>query len=157
MGARTIQWLAGSYAAAAALACWRGRLLGGSGALVDLSLAEVANVGGANFMDVFHAIGEGVDAEPSTPPRAFETPSIERTADGWVGFNTNAPHQLDRLPAHDRPRRPGRRRGAFLMPADAPGQRRDEWQARSPTWTSAAHHRRDHRGRGGRTTCRSRR
>ena len=70
MGARTIQWLAGSYAAAAALACWRGRLLGGPGALVDLSLAEVANVGGANFMDVFHAIGVGVNAEPSTPPRA---------------------------------------------------------------------------------------
>ena len=32
--------------------------------------------------------------QPTTPPRCSETPSIERTADGWVGFNTNAPHQI---------------------------------------------------------------
>jgi crotonobetainyl-CoA:carnitine CoA-transferase CaiB-like acyl-CoA transferase len=94
MGGRTIQWLAGAYAAAAALALWRGRRAGGPGALVDVALAEVANNGGANFMDLFHAVDRGADAEPSAPPRHFETPSIERTSDGWVGFNTNAPHQV---------------------------------------------------------------
>lgn len=135
MGARTIQWLGGSYAAAAALACWRGRVLGGPGALVDLSLAEVANVGGANFMDVFHAIGEGVDAEPSMPPRAYETPSIERTADGWVGFNTNAPHQLTgflRMIGRDDLADVG----TFVMPAER-FARRDEWQAMVTAWTSS--------------------
>ncbi|HEV7760126.1 MAG TPA: CoA transferase [Acidimicrobiales bacterium] len=94
MGGRTIQWLAGAYAAAAALALWRGRRAGGPGALVDVALAEVANNGGANFMDLFHAVDRGADAEPVAPPRHFETPSIERTSDGWVGFNTNAPHQV---------------------------------------------------------------
>ena len=103
MGGRTIQWLAGAYAAAAASAMWRGRRAGGSGALVDLSLAEVANTGAANFMDVFLAVELGVDGEPATPPRVFETPSIERTADGWVGFNTNAPHQVTGVPADDGP------------------------------------------------------
>ena len=95
MGGRTVEWLAGAFAAATALAQWRGRRAGGPGAVVDISLAEVANVGAANFMDVFHAIEPGVDAEPSTPPRLYETPSIEKTSDGWVGFNTNAPHQID--------------------------------------------------------------
>ena len=38
MGGRTGAWLAGAYAAAAALACWEGRRQGGHGALVDLSL-----------------------------------------------------------------------------------------------------------------------
>ena len=66
MGAQTIQWLAGSSAAAAALACWRGRLLGGSGALVDLSLAEVANVGGATSWTC------------STPSARASTPSPPR-------------------------------------------------------------------------------
>jgi crotonobetainyl-CoA:carnitine CoA-transferase CaiB-like acyl-CoA transferase len=94
MGGRTSAWLAGAYAAAAALACWQGRRHGGRGALVDLSLAEVANNGAANFMDVFHAVQSGAGTEPAGPPRALETPSIERTADGWVGFNTNAPHQV---------------------------------------------------------------
>ena len=61
--------------------------------LVDLSLAEVGQHRRRNFMDVFLAMEPGVDAEPTDAPR-WETPSIERTADGWVGFNTNAPHQI---------------------------------------------------------------
>jgi crotonobetainyl-CoA:carnitine CoA-transferase CaiB-like acyl-CoA transferase len=133
MGGRTCEWLAGAYAAAAALACWEGRRHGGRGALVDLSLAEVANNGAANFMDVFHAVQSGPDAEPAGPPRALETPSIERTADGWVGFNTNAPHQVgaflrmigrDDLAAG----------GEFTMVGDRLA-RVDEWNALVREWT----------------------
>jgi crotonobetainyl-CoA:carnitine CoA-transferase CaiB-like acyl-CoA transferase len=134
MGGRTIQWLAGAYAAAAALALWRSRRWGGPGALVDVAVAEVANTGAANFMDLFHAIERGADAEPVVPPRAFETPSIERTADGWVGFNTNAPHQataflrmLGRDDLADR--------GEYAMAS----QRHagiDEFQAMVTAWTS---------------------
>ena len=134
MGGRTIQWLAGAYAAAAVLALWRARRRGGPGALVDLAVAEVANTGAANFMDLFHAIDRGAGAEPVAPPRAFETPSIERTADGWVGFNTNAPHQataflrmLGRDDLADR--------GEYTMAS----QRHagfDEFQAMVTAWTS---------------------
>ena len=135
MGGRTIQWLAGAYAAAAALALWRSRRRGGPGALVDVAVAEVANTGAANFMDLFHAVGRGADTEPVVPPRAFETPSIERTADGWVGFNTNAPHQataflrmLGRDDLADR--------GEYVTAADRLA-RIGEWQAMVTAWTSA--------------------
>jgi len=134
MGGRTIQWLAGAYAAAAALALWRARRQGGPGALVDVAVAEVANTGAANFMDLFHAIERGADAEPVVPPRAFESPSIERTADGWVGFNTNAPHQataflrmLGRDDLADR--------GEYAM-ASQRHARIDEFQAMVAAWTS---------------------
>jgi crotonobetainyl-CoA:carnitine CoA-transferase CaiB-like acyl-CoA transferase len=131
MGGRTLQWLAGAYGAVAALALWRAR----RGGLVDLSVAEVANTGGANFMDVFHAIEHGAEAEPPTPPRAFEVPSIERTSDGWVGVNTNAPHQ-----AANFLRMIGRDdladAGQFLSFSDRLG-RVDEWQPMVDAWTSA--------------------
>lgn len=94
MGGRTCEWLAGAYATFAALASWEGRRHGGRGALVDVSVAETNYVGGANFADVFHGLQFGPDADPQGPPRQWEIPSIERTKDGWVGFNTNAPHQL---------------------------------------------------------------
>jgi crotonobetainyl-CoA:carnitine CoA-transferase CaiB-like acyl-CoA transferase len=134
MGGRTIQWLAGAYAAAAAVALWRGRRAGGPGALVDVALAEVANNGGANFMDLFHAVDRGADADPVAPPRHFETPSIERTSDGWVGFNTNAPHQVTSFL-----RMLGRDdladSGEYGM-AGSRIARFDEWQPMVTAWTS---------------------
>lgn len=134
MGGRTVEWLAGAYAAATALALWRGRRTGGPGGLIDLSLAEVANTGAANFMDVFHAIGLGPDAAPVGPPRTFETPSIERTSDGWVGFNTNAPHQVTNFL-----RMIGRDDladgGAWTMAANRIA-RIQEWQALIDGWVS---------------------
>jgi crotonobetainyl-CoA:carnitine CoA-transferase CaiB-like acyl-CoA transferase len=136
MGGRTEEWLAGAYAAAVALAYWRARRAGGAGALVDVSLAEVAYVGAANFMDVFIVVEQGPDGEASgIPPRTFETPSIERTADGWVGFNTNAPHQITgflRMIGRD----DLADSGEFLM-VGSRLQRRREWQAMVDEWTTA--------------------
>jgi crotonobetainyl-CoA:carnitine CoA-transferase CaiB-like acyl-CoA transferase len=98
MGGRTCEWLAGAYGAAAALALWAGRRRGGPGGLIDLSQAELLHAAASNYMDVFHAVAHaedgGADADPTGPPRTLETPSIERSADGWVGFNTNSPHQI---------------------------------------------------------------
>src|SRR5262249_27993019 len=135
MGGRTEEWLAGAYGAAVALAYWHGRRAGGDGALVDVSLAEVAYVGAANFMDVFLAVEQGPDFEASGPvPRSFETPSIERTADGWVGFNTNAPHQITgflRMIGRD----DLADSGEFMM-VSSRLSRRDEWQAMVTAWTS---------------------
>jgi crotonobetainyl-CoA:carnitine CoA-transferase CaiB-like acyl-CoA transferase len=136
MGGRTEEWLAGAYGAAVALSYWRARRAGGRGTLVDVSLAEVAYVGAANFMDVFIVVEQGPDGEPSgIPPRTFETPSIERTADGWVGFNTNAPHQITgflRMIGRD----DLADSGEFLMVASRL-QRRREWQEMVDEWTTA--------------------
>ena len=64
----------------------------------------------------------GTASTPSrqAPPRGFETPSIEPTADGWVGFNTNAPHQFAGFLRMIGPRRPGRDAASSRWPADAP-------------------------------------
>jgi crotonobetainyl-CoA:carnitine CoA-transferase CaiB-like acyl-CoA transferase len=135
MGGRTEEWLGGAYAAAAALAYWRRRRAGGAGALVDVSLAEVAYIGAANFMDVFLAVEHGPDAEAQgIVPRTYETPSIERTADGWVGFNTNAPHQITgflRMIGRD----DLADSGEFMM-VGARLARRAEWQEMVTAWTS---------------------
>jgi crotonobetainyl-CoA:carnitine CoA-transferase CaiB-like acyl-CoA transferase len=135
MGGRTEEWLGGAYAAAAALAYWRRRRAGGDGALIDVSLAEVGYIGAANFMDVFIAVEHGPDAEASgIVPRAYETPSIERTADGWVGFNTNAPHQITgflRMIGRD----DLAESGEFMM-VGARLARRAEWQEMVTAWTS---------------------
>lgn len=134
MGGRTVQWLGGAYGAATALALWRARRHGGSGGLVDVSLAEVANTGAANLFDVFHAVGLGPDAEPTTAPRGFETPSIERTADGWVGFNTNGPHQIVAF-LEMMGRKDLVESGEWTM-ASARHARIEEWQALVTAWTS---------------------
>ena len=135
MGGRTEEWLGGAYAAAAALAYWRRRRAGGDGALVDVSLAEVGYIGAANFMDVFIAVEHGPDAEVTgIVPRTYEIPSIERTADGWVGFNTNAPHQITgflRMIGRD----DLADRGEFMM-VGARLARRAEWQEMVTAWTS---------------------
>jgi crotonobetainyl-CoA:carnitine CoA-transferase CaiB-like acyl-CoA transferase len=98
MGGRTCEWLAGAYGAAAILALWSGRRRGGAGGLIDLSQAELLHAAASNYLDVFHAVAHaddgGADADPVGPPRTLETPSIEKSADGWVGFNTNSPHQI---------------------------------------------------------------
>jgi crotonobetainyl-CoA:carnitine CoA-transferase CaiB-like acyl-CoA transferase len=98
MGGRTCEWLAGAYAAAATMALWHGRRRGGAGGLIDLSQAELLHAAASNYMDVFHAVAHaedgGADADPTGPPRSLETPSIEKSSDGWVGFNTNSPHQI---------------------------------------------------------------
>lgn len=134
LGGRTIEWIAGAYAAAAALALWRARRAGGPGALIDVSRAEVANTAAANYSDVMHALGHGPDVEPVGSPRVLETPSIERTRDGWVGFNTNAPHQIAGFL-----RMIGRadllERREF-MTQGVRAQRIDEWQPMVTAWTS---------------------
>ena len=135
MGGRTCEWLAGAYAAAAALVIWEGRCRGGGGGVVDVSIAEATYLGGANFFDLYHAMLLGPDEEPAGSPRTPEIPSIERTKDGWVGFNTNAPHQVQAFL-----RMMGREdlveSGEFAMPS-ARLARVEEWNAMVSAWTTA--------------------
>lgn len=86
-GGNSTEWLSGAYAAAGTLALLRRVTAGGAGGVVDVSWAEVASVSCTLFADVADALS-GRPA-PVRTARSLETPSIEPTADGYVGFNTN--------------------------------------------------------------------
>lgn len=88
-GGQITEWVTGIYAAVAAAAALRS----GAGRLVDLSWLEVAALTGTNFADLFDSIRGR--AELTTIARSMETPSIEPTLDGFVGFNTNTRQQFD--------------------------------------------------------------
>lgn len=92
-GGRTMEWVSGLYAAVATLAATRVVRHGGPGELVDLSIAEVANTTGTTAADLMDSLRGRPN--PDAPGRSFETPSIEPTSDGYVGFNTNTRTQFD--------------------------------------------------------------
>jgi crotonobetainyl-CoA:carnitine CoA-transferase CaiB-like acyl-CoA transferase len=92
-GGRTTEWVSGLYAAVAALAATRVVRHGGPGELIDLSMAEVANTTATTAADLMDSL-RGHPDNPY-PARNFETPSIEPTTDGYVGFNTNTRTQFD--------------------------------------------------------------
>ena len=96
VGGRVTEWAAGSYGAVAALpAVFRARA-SGKGEHIDLSLLETANFIFTNFSESMNRLLNG---SPKDPEHAFlapsvETPSIEPTADGYVGFCTNSRQQF---------------------------------------------------------------
>jgi crotonobetainyl-CoA:carnitine CoA-transferase CaiB-like acyl-CoA transferase len=95
-GGRISEWAAGSFGAAAALpAVFRARA-SGQGEHIDLSILETANLVFTNFSESMNRMMNG---GPGAPEHAFlapsvETPSIEPTADGYVGFCTNSRQQF---------------------------------------------------------------
>jgi len=95
-GGRISEWAAASYAAVAALpAVFRARATG-QGEVVDVSILEAANMVLTNFSETMNRLMNG---GPGDPEHAFlaptvETPSIEPTADGYVGFCTNSRQQF---------------------------------------------------------------
>lgn len=88
-GGQITDWVAGVYGAVAALAALRRP----GGCLLDLSQLEVATVTCTNFADLF----DSLRGRPPLvgPGRSMETPSIEPTTDGYVGFNTNTRQQFE--------------------------------------------------------------
>ncbi len=91
-GGRTGDWFAGACGAVAVAAAVRRQRLSGHGEVIDLAVAEAINLAMTMFNDLqssFH------DRKPiGKAPRTQETPSIEPTSDGYVGFNTNTRQQL---------------------------------------------------------------
>jgi crotonobetainyl-CoA:carnitine CoA-transferase CaiB-like acyl-CoA transferase len=84
------------FAAVAALPALFHARSTGRGELIDLSLLEVANMVFTNFSESMNRLMNG---SPDDPEHAFlaqsvETPSIEPTADGYVGFCTNSRQQF---------------------------------------------------------------
>ena len=95
MGGRSVEWVAGAYAAVGAMAAVRGARATGHGEFVDVSLLEVANLTATTFADLFHSLHGRPELDPSLPSRSVEIPSIEPSLDGWVGFNTNTREQWE--------------------------------------------------------------
>lgn len=95
-GGRIAEWSAGTYAAVAALpAAVRARATG-RGEHIDVSILEAANIVFTNFSVTMNRLMNG---SPDVPEHAWlapsvETPSIEPTADGYVGFCTNSRQQF---------------------------------------------------------------
>jgi crotonobetainyl-CoA:carnitine CoA-transferase CaiB-like acyl-CoA transferase len=93
-GGRIGEWVGGTFAAVAALAALRTARATGRGEAIDFSLCECLNTAASNYLDVFHSILGRPAAALAALPQSVETPSIERTADGWVGFCTNSAQQF---------------------------------------------------------------
>ena len=87
-GGRIAEWAAGVYAGAPALAAIRHARATGQGAHIDVSQLEAMLIA----TNLFGDLNQSLNGRPplAGPARWVELPSIEPTADGWVGFNTNA-------------------------------------------------------------------
>jgi crotonobetainyl-CoA:carnitine CoA-transferase CaiB-like acyl-CoA transferase len=102
LGGSETLWVAGSFAATAALGALAGAERDGIGELVDMSLLEVTTYAATLFADVAATLSEAMRASSSV--RRLLLPSVEPAADGWVGFNLASAQNLeDFLVLIDRP------------------------------------------------------
>ena len=92
VGGRTTDWIGGTYAAVGALAAVLRAKRTGQGEHVDFSLLEVMNIAASNYMDLFWNLAG--DPPATGLPQSVETPSVEPTEDGFVGFCTNTAQQF---------------------------------------------------------------
>ncbi len=97
VGGRVFDFVAGAYAATAGLAAAHAARYSGHGEHVDVSIAEAAAIGSFACHAELTARLAGVTGPDAWrhPPQQVEIPSIEPTADGWVGFTTNSRQQFD--------------------------------------------------------------
>ncbi len=91
-GGRVAYWFGGVMAAVAAAAAVHRARASGHGEHVDLSLAEATALATTTYMDLsWSLLGR---TKPQFAGQSIETPSIEPSADGFVGFNTNTAQQF---------------------------------------------------------------
>ena len=133
-GGRIGQWVSGTYAAAAAaVALYRARRTG-NGEHIDFSMLELLNLAGTTATDLTWSLFGSPPLDQVPPARAIETPSIEPSSDGWVGFTTNARQQFDDfLLLIERPDLLGDEKLARL---NGRLSRFDEWNAIVRAWTT---------------------
>ncbi|MET0913844.1 MAG: CoA transferase, partial [Acidimicrobiales bacterium] len=93
VGGRFGEFQAGVNAAVAAVAAWRAGRASGVGEQVDLSMLESMALGMNTYGPLFAEL-YGVVAPEEPAFRHIDHPSIEPTADGWVGFATIANQQF---------------------------------------------------------------
>ncbi len=92
-GGRIGEWVAGTVAAVAALATLHGARRSGQGAFVDVSTFEAMTIAFNQFQSVAAQL-DGRGPQPDAIGRFVDVPSVEPTADGWVGFATNGSAQF---------------------------------------------------------------
>lgn len=95
-GGRITEWSAGTYGAVAALPAVLHARATGRGERIDLSMLEAGNLVFTNYSETMNRLFNG---SPGAPEHEFlsptvETPSVEPTADGYVGFCTNSRQQF---------------------------------------------------------------
>ncbi len=91
-GGRLTEWAAGVAGAVGALAAVLHSRAGGGGEHVDCALLAVDHmITNANICLRDSFLGH---PRAEYPPQIIDVPSIERTSDGYVGFNTNTRQQL---------------------------------------------------------------
>jgi crotonobetainyl-CoA:carnitine CoA-transferase CaiB-like acyl-CoA transferase len=113
-GGRISEWVGATFAAVAvSAAAWRA-VHRGHGEFIDFSTAATMTIAGGNYANLIHSLGGSPPIE--TVHRTFETPSVEPTLDGYVGFCTNSRQQFD----------------DFLVLIERPDLLGDEELARSP-------------------------
>jgi crotonobetainyl-CoA:carnitine CoA-transferase CaiB-like acyl-CoA transferase len=83
-GGRLGEWIGGAYAAVAAVAYARRAQAGGGGEFLDVSLLEAMAI----TMGGLSVVAAQINPVNGMPTRSLELPSIEQTADGYVGFCT---------------------------------------------------------------------
>src|SRR5690349_805827 len=87
-GGRTSEWLAGTFSGLAIAAAARRAQRTGRGDHIDFSISEVMTLAAVSYAEYMRAL-------VGNPPiagvrRSIETPSVEPTLDGYVGFCTNS-------------------------------------------------------------------
>jgi crotonobetainyl-CoA:carnitine CoA-transferase CaiB-like acyl-CoA transferase len=95
-GGRITEFAGASYAAVAALVAVLHARRSGRGEHIDVSLLEAGNLVFTNYSETMNRLmnGSAEDPEHFFLAPSVETPSIERTADGFVGFCTNSRQQF---------------------------------------------------------------
>lgn len=91
-GARTTEWMGGTFAGVAALGALRRARRTGAGEHIDFSLQEVMALASTTYLDLMWGLLGRPPIDGSV--QNVETPSIHRTRDGFVGFNTNTQQQI---------------------------------------------------------------
>lgn len=133
-GGRIGEWATGVYAAVVGLAALRGAARDGVGDLVDVSMLECMTIMMGGLSVVGPTIMGPRPGVPGGPARIPETPSIEPTKDGLVGFCTITAQQFqDFLVLIERPDLIEDRELALLANRHA---RRAEFLAAVHAWTT---------------------
>ncbi len=131
-GGRLTEWVAGTFSSAAALAAVRSAQRNGRGEHIDFSLHEGMTHAATIYLDLIYSLLGRPDFGGAAA-QSIETPSIESTKDGYVGFNTNTAQQIsDFLLMIERPE--FRETEEFNLAMQRMG-RLDEWQAIVREWT----------------------
>jgi crotonobetainyl-CoA:carnitine CoA-transferase CaiB-like acyl-CoA transferase len=129
-GGRITDWVGGTFAAVAALAAVQRSRRSGHGELIDFSLHECLTIAGNSYADLMQRLS----GQPlKIPHRTVEIPSIEPTADGWVGFNTNSRAQYQAFLTLIE--RPDLLTDAELASVAGRKARMDEWNELVRAWT----------------------